>query len=163
MTRRQARLVAAFSGTLLLLAMWLRLTPPGVSLPALEQPQAAYAAESLTLEVKAVDVASYLNVIEGNVLSPSREAPAARPAPSASRTPPTRPVRRLRLSGIVRGRDGVLALIDADPAVAGAELYRLGDQVGPYRLEEATDSMVVLRGPPGTLVLRLDFGPGRVP
>lgn len=163
MTRRQARLVAAVSGAFLLLALWLRLAPPGVRLPALEQPQAAFAAETLPPGADAVEADAYGNVIEGNIFSPSREAPAARQQPSAGETPLARPPRRLRLSGIVRGPDGIVALIDADPAIPGAELYRLGDQVGPYRVEEATDSVVVLRGASGTQVLRLDSGPGRVP
>jgi hypothetical protein len=163
MTRRQGRGVAAVSVALMLVALWLRLASPSVSLPTLEQPQAVFAAETPSLGAETVDPAAYLNVIEGNILSPSREAPAAQPASSANGTPLPRPVRRLRLSGIVRGPDGIVALIDADPATPGAELYRLGDQVGAYRLEEATDSVVVLRGPSGTQVLRLDPGPGRVP
>ena len=164
MTRRQARFVAAASGALLLLALGLRLTPPGVRLPALEQTQPAYAAaETLAPGRDAVEADGYANVIEGNIFSPSRQAPATRQAPSVDEPPLVRPPRRLRLSGIVRGPDGIVALIDADPAIPGAELYRLGDQVGPYRVEEATDSVVVLRGASGTQVLRLDSGPGRVP
>jgi hypothetical protein len=54
-----------------------------------------------------------------------------------------------------------MALIDADPGVPGAEIYRLGDRVGPYTFAEATDTSVVLRGPSGTQVLVLDPLPGR--
>jgi len=117
----------------------------------------------------------YWRIVEGNPFSPARQgpepdaAPWTLPASSASRTtipsPAAVPARvpQYRLSGIVQGPDGVAALIDADPRVPGAEIYRIGDPVGPFRLTEATDSTVVLAGPAGTQVLRLRRVPGSIP
>jgi hypothetical protein len=56
-----------------------------------------------------------------------------------------------------------VALIDADPDLPGAELYQVGDSVGTYLLEQATDSLVVLRRGARTQILRLDTISGRIP
>ena len=110
------------------------------------------------------DRGPYWEIVEGNVLSPSRQSPDPDGAPwtvvtqvvEAPPSPrPTPTVPRYRLSGIVGSADGFVALIDADPRVPGAELYRVGDAVGPFRLVEANDSVVVLSGPGGTQTLRL--------
>jgi len=53
------------------------------------------------------------------------------------------------------GAEGAVALIDADPNVPGAEIYRVGDLVAGARLVAITDSSVTLAQPSGPLVLRL--------
>ena len=70
----------------------------------------------------------------------------------AARKPADTPA---RLFGITRGPGGAVAVIDADPAVPGAEIYRVGDQVRGGRVTAIGDSTVVLSRPSGPLVLRL--------
>jgi hypothetical protein len=59
------------------------------------------------------------------------------------------------LFGISRGPGGAVALIDADPAVPGAEIYEIGDAVRDGRLSAIGESTVTLTRPSGPLVLRL--------
>jgi hypothetical protein len=54
-----------------------------------------------------------------------------------------------------------VALIDANPAIPGAEIYRLGDRVSIYRLEMISDTLVVLRSDSGVRRLRLESPSGR--
>jgi hypothetical protein len=61
----------------------------------------------------------------------------------------------LRLFGITAGPEGSIALIDADPKIAGAELYRVGDRVGGGSITRISDSTVVISRSGGPLVLRL--------
>jgi hypothetical protein len=102
-------------------------------------------------------------IISGNVFSASRSAPrvrympadlapAAQESASARQTPPAQ---RLRLFGTVVGPSGTAALIDADPAVRGAEIYGVGDTVDGRRIAAVSESTVVLDGAAGRLVLRL--------
>jgi hypothetical protein len=164
MSRRQARGAAVVAGVLLLLALWLGIAPVKPPAPAPRPLPPLSAIQASSSSGPRQDPALYREVVQGNILSPSRTAPAPRealrPGAGAAGSSGDGPRRRLRLSGIVRGPEGVVALIDADPAVPGAELYRQGDRVGPYRLVEATDSVIVLRGASGTQVLRLDPLPG---
>jgi hypothetical protein len=48
-----------------------------------------------------------------------------------------------------------VALIDADPRIPGAEVYRVGDEVRGGRIAAVTDSTVVIARPSGPLTLRL--------
>lgn len=119
------------------------------------------------------DRGPYWEIVERDVFSQGRQhpdpdappwtPPSRQQAPVATPPAPAPAAPRYQLTGIVRGADGITALIDADPSVPGPELYRPGDRVGPYRLAEATDSTVVLTGPAGTQVLRLRTVPGRLP
>src|SRR3989442_7825279 len=84
-----------------------------------------------------------------------RFAPAGRgfgARPSAGAGPP------LKLYGITVGPQGAVALIDADPKIPGAEIYRVGDLVAGARLVAITDSTVTLAQPSGPLILRLPSG-----
>lgn len=111
---------------------------------------------------------SYAAIVAGNVFSAARRAPRIRFAPrgatgavhsagaAASR-------QTLRLYGITVATDGTIALIDADPTVPGAELYRVGDLVAGARLVAVTDSTVTLAEPSGPLVLRLPPAHRRTP
>jgi hypothetical protein len=53
------------------------------------------------------------------------------------------------------GPSGTAALIDADPAVRGAEIYQIGDAIDGRRIVAVSESTVVLDGTAGRLVLRL--------
>jgi hypothetical protein len=166
-TRRQARAVLAAAGACLLLALALWLAPLRLPSAAADAQVAAFAVDPPAIAGEAVDPRTYQPIVEGNVLSPTREPPELRTAADTveAPAPPPRVERapQYRLVGLIRARDGYMALIDADPNVPGAEVYRLGDQVGPYHLVEANDTSVTLRGPPGTQVLKLDPLPGRTP
>lgn len=103
-------------------------------------------------------------VVQGNVFSASRSAPRVRFIPpdlvpvdtrQLTRRPPPTP--RLRLFGTVVGPSGTAALIDADPAVRGAEIYQVGDMVDGKEIVAVSESTVVLTGTGGSgrTVLRL--------
>jgi hypothetical protein len=61
----------------------------------------------------------------------------------------------MHLYGITKGPGGAVALIDADPRIPGAEVYRVGDEVRGGRIAAVTDSTVVIARPSGPLTLRL--------
>jgi Type II secretion system protein C len=102
-------------------------------------------------------------IVQGNVFAPSRSAPSPRYVPPdlVSAGEPEQPTRRrvattrLRLFGTVLGPSGPAALIDADPAVRGAEIYQVGDTVDGRRIVAVSESTVVLDGAGGRMVLRL--------
>jgi hypothetical protein len=104
------------------------------------------------------DEPSYAAVAAGNVFSQSRTPPKVRFVPEGTAEPepvavPQRPrPPALRLYGITAG---TIALIDADPKIRGAELYRLGDRLGSGQITSITDSTVVISRPGGPLILRL--------
>jgi hypothetical protein len=60
-----------------------------------------------------------------------------------------------RLYGITVTAKEATALIDANPKIPGAELYRIGDLIGGAPITAITESTVVIRRPGGPLVLRL--------
>lgn len=167
MSRRQARAAMMMAGVFLLLGLLIAVAPVRLRVPSTEPlpPLSVVPGAAPSSLEESPD--AYQEIVAGNILSPSRRAPQPRllprPGAGAVQAPTGRHPRPLRLSGIVRAPDGIVALIDADPTIPGAELYRLGDRVGPYRLVEATDSVIVLRGASGTQVLRLDPLPGRIP
>jgi hypothetical protein len=140
----------------LALALWL--LPLRLSVPVLDAPAAPPLVATQAMTAQPADGDGYQDVVRLNVFSPSREPPAEQAAATPTTAAPERraPRLRLRLSGIVRGEGGAVALIDHDPSLPGAELVRTGDRVGAYVLVEIGDSFVTLRGPSGTLTLRLD-------
>jgi hypothetical protein len=108
------------------------------------------------------DLAAFQPVVAANIFSQDRQPPAERYVPpelreQAAPPPPTQPTGgfRMRLFGVVVGPAGSVALIDADPRIPGAEVYRPGDMVGDSRLISVSDSTVVLEGPTGRRVLSL--------
>lgn len=127
-----------------------------ISLPAPPADPSAHAAALL----------SYEEIARANVFGPERAPPRNRYAPPGSRsaqTPTAGGEPSFRLYGLAAGAGGAVALIDADPRVPGAEIYRLGDRVGPYRLESIADTFVVLAGPAGSRTLRLQAPQRRSP
>ena len=121
-----------------------------------------------TLPAPSADTTKVTAILEGNLLSEARRPPRTRlrPAGAPEAAPETRPrpaAFQPRLFGTVVGPAEASALIDADPAVPGAEVYRLGDRLLGRRLTDISDSNVVLEGPVGRLVLRLERarGPSR--
>lgn len=101
-------------------------------------------------------------IVGGNAFSASRSAPRVRYIPpdlvpraevKAGRA--TRPPSRLRLFGTVVGPSGTAVLIDANPAIRGAEIYQIGDTIDGRSIVAVSESTVVLEGSNGRLVLRL--------
>jgi hypothetical protein len=130
-------------------------------------PDAPFGAPVEGLAGSAADTAVAATILEGNVLSRARRPPRTRlrvsGAPETAAAPaPGRVTFQARLFGTVTGGEPS-ALIDADPGVPGAEVYRPGDRLLGRRLTDISDSSVVLEGPSGRLVLRLERtrGPSR--
>lgn len=153
------------AGAFALAGLGLRLAParlPGGE-PAVELPAAAQLSQSLGV---LGDEHSYAPIAVTNVFSQTRTPPEVRFVPegraspdSAVRMPkPRQPV--FRLYGITVTAKGATALIDANPRVPGAELYRLGDRIGGAPITAITDSTVVIGRPGAPLVLRLPAAAG---
>lgn len=108
-------------------------------------------------------VESFAVVVDSNMFSPARTAPRLRfrlqpaesaPAPTEPRAPAPP---ALRVYGITLRFTDSTALIDADPRVPGAEIYRVGDTLPDGTLILGmTDSTVVVDGARGRRVLRLE-------
>lgn len=108
------------------------------------------------------DLADFQAIVSANIFNQDRQPPAERYVPPELREevaapPPAQPTSafRMRLFGVVVGPAGTVALIDADPRIPGAEVYRPGDVVGDSRLISVGDSSVVIEGPTGRRVLSL--------
>ena len=119
-----------------------------LAVPAEAQPEAA--------ATSTPPVPRYDAIVAANIFSQDRTAPAMRFLPPGRAAAPTKPRGpTLRLYGITVGPQGAVAIIDADPNIPGAEIYRLGDLVAGARLIAITDSTVTLAESSGPLVLRL--------
>ena len=103
------------------------------------------------------------SIVAGNVFAARRTAPSARFIP-ADRTPAVvapplpRAVERppLAVFGILITGGRTTALLDADPRIPGAEIYREGDILpGGGRVLQITAEQVVVDMPDGRHVLRL--------
>jgi hypothetical protein len=156
--QRTTRMLYGLAGLLLLVGLALRIAP--APLPA-SQGSTDRATRSRPVpqqgarEVAGADGA----IVSGNIFSVSRSAPRVRYSPPdlAPTGEPRRRVLRpaaagLKLFGTV---SGTAALIDANPAVPGAEIYQVGEKVRGKRVVAVTESTVVLDGPGGRTVLRL--------
>jgi hypothetical protein len=148
-----------------LVALALRLAPaphPG-AVSLVEPPQPARRPSPHSVNE---DAAPYAAIVATNIFSPTRAPPAVRftpdrptgavaPAPPKPKPKPKPTGPGIRLFGITKGPDGAVALIDADPKIKGAEIYRLGDRVAGAPLSAINDSTVVITRPSGPLVLHL--------
>jgi hypothetical protein len=141
----------------------LRVAPPNLPPVGLPAPTAARAA---ALPPPAAEPPGITTAIAtGDIFSASRTPPRVRYTPPdllpARRSAPTAAARRgpapprLRLFGTVVGSSGTAALIDADSAIRGAEIYQVGDEVEGQRIVAVSESTVVLEGAAGRTVLRL--------
>ena len=144
-----------------LLGLWLRFSRSPLPQAAAAPLPLRTAGQAATAPAGATAAPRYEAIVAANIFSQTRTAPlvrftpagrAARGTASASRRPP------LKLYGITVGPQGAVALIDADPKIPGAEIYRVGDLVAGARLVAITDSTVTLAQPSGPLILRLPSG-----
>lgn len=166
---RISRVLYAVAGVLLLLALALRIAP------ASARPVASAVSQTAVPKIQSAKASveqpgTSAAIVEGNVFSPSRKAPPVRfippdLAPAERAAVPRRgtPGEGLRLFGTVVGPSGTAALIDADPAVRGAEIYEVGDVVRGSRIVAVSESTVVLEGARGRVVLRLQPAPQSTP
>lgn len=152
------RMLYALAGILSLVGLAIRIAPAPLasgSEPSLPATSSGPASQQRGSDPAGEDSA----IVVGNIFSVSRSAPRIRYSPPdlvparvpTPRTPRPAPT-GLRLVGTV---SGTAALIDAKPTVPGAEIYQIGDMVGGRRVAEVTESTVVLDGPAGRTVLRL--------
>jgi hypothetical protein len=155
---RISRLLYGIAAILLLVGVALRVVPAPVGAHQ-EVPTGETESTTVRGETSRDAAGTDAGIVKGNIFSASRSAPRERYTPPdlvASRdTAPARPrpeVPGLRLFGTV---SGTAALIDANPAVPGAEIYQIGDMVAGKRILAVTESTVVLEGPAGRAVLRL--------
>lgn len=167
MTRPTARRLFWLAAALLLLAIGWQVAPVGSSPPSASPEHAVHRPPVFDPGAQASALLTYEEIVRGNPLAADRRPPAERYVPpglrvAAASQPAAAPeAPRLRLYGVATGPTGGVALIDANPAIPGAEIYRLGDLVSTYRLESISESVVVLRGPGGARTLRLDLPTGR--
>lgn len=155
-----ARLLWPLALTFSIVGMVLRLAPaavPSANAPTITPAQPLPPVPAL---------ASGTEVVAANIFAASRSAPRLAFSPRGhvpvTATPAPAP---LVLYGVTVTADDALALIDADPQIPGAEIYRVGERVGANRLIAITDSTVTLAPASGTapLVLRLRAGVRRQP
>lgn len=148
------------AAALFLVGLALRLAP--TRLPAVDpMPPISAAAQPAQARLTAGDGRTYAAIPAGNVFSRTRKAPTVRFVPEGRvgqepAAPPPKPRQPIfRLFGITVSPEGAIALIDADPKIRGAELYRVGDRIAGSRITAITDSTVVIGRPGGPLILRL--------
>jgi hypothetical protein len=154
------RALYGVAGALALAGIGVRLAParlPGGQ-PALELPAPAQLSPAQGV---LGDERSYAPIAAANVFSQTRTPPKVRFVPEGrhsadSVAPAPKPRARVfRLYGITVTAKEATALIDANPKIPGAELYRIGDLIGGAPITAITESTVVIRRPGGPLVLRL--------
>ena len=172
MTRAIARLGYAAAAVLALAGVTLRVVPVSVPTVSVEPDTTFPLPERPTGEEQAATLLSFNDIVNGNLFDATRSAAEERytppelagptpTEPAPSRAGPTRPA--LRLFGTAVGPEGSVALIDADPAVPGAEVYRVGDRVRGAQLIEIRDAAVVLEGANGRFVLSMPTTTRRSP
>lgn len=107
-------------------------------------------------------------IVASNMFSASRAAPAARYTPPgaggmsdvsepSTQNEPVAPVTPLpRVYGTMTGPNGATALIETDSAGSRSRLYREGERVGAYRILKILPSAVVVSGPSGRTLLKVE-------
>ena len=167
MSRRDARRVLLAAACLAIGALALQLLPIRPRLPNVPIEPGAPLPDGLDPSQRAAALLTYEQIVRADPFDPTREPPAERYVPpdlrvarqTAAPTAPAAP--RLQLFGVATGPTGAVALIDANPSIPGAEIYRIGDRVSIYSLESISDTLVVLRNESGVRTLRLESLTGR--
>ena len=133
------RLLWPAAAVLGLAAMAFRAIPPAhPAASALTIPQPQSLAALPTVE-------SGTEIVATNLFAASRRPPERRFLPRGFEPPVNAPTPApIVLYGVTLAAADPLALIDADPKVPGAEIYRVGQQVRDARLVAITDSTVTL-------------------
>ena len=133
------RLLWPAAAVLGLAAMAFRVLPPArPAASTLTIPQPQPLAGLPTIE-------SGTEIVATNMFAASRRPPQRRFLPRGFEPPVNAPAPApVVLYGVTLAAGDPLALIDADPRVPGAEIYRVGQQVRDSRLVAITDSTVTL-------------------
>jgi hypothetical protein len=158
-------LYAAAAGlTLLALATFVAWRPPrAAAAKTIAFPDTSSVAPiSAGAAASAPDSLTIGQIVSANIFSPERTPPrrryappsaAAVQAPSGDTLPAGPPP--IRLYGVtLSAAGGGVALIEADPRVPGAELYRVGDNVRAAVLTALSESTAVLDWPDGGQTVR---------
>jgi hypothetical protein len=165
-----SRVLYTAAAVLALIGVVLRAVPSPVSTESVPQIIVADLAPSAAVAESGADPTAFLAVVNANIFSQDRQPPAERYIPPELReeveptaAPASSGPRLPRLFGVVVGPADTVALIDADPSIPGAEVYRPGELVGDSRLVSVSDTAVVLEGPAGRRVLTLPSSSRRTP
>ncbi len=165
--RDVTRVLYVLAGAMALAGLALRLWPARPAVPPTDLINVAQPAAEPSPSERAQALLAFQEIVQANVFSQSRTAPAERYVPpelaAATPAPARAAAPRLRLFGVAVGPTGAVALIDADPAIPGAEVYREGDLVRGLRLIEIGETAVVLEGEDGRTVLTLPSSGRRSP
>jgi len=167
MSRRDAQRVLLIAALLAVGALALQVIPIHSNLPEVPFEERAPLPEGVDPSQQAAALLTYEQIVRADPFGPDRTPPTERYVPPELRLAqqsvrPDVPVApRLQLFGVATGPTGAVALIDANPSIPGAEIYRIGDRVSIYSLESISDTMVVLRSGSGVRTLRLESLTGR--
>lgn len=156
------RPLLSVSAAVVAVGVGLRVVPIHLEVESIPSPPGVDATPAPSAREQAEALLSYQQIVQANVFSRNRTPPATRYVPpemvvertsvqAESRPAPPGP----RLFGVAVGPMGSVALIDADPTIPGAEVYRPGDAVGDAVLAAIEETAVVLEGPGGRTRLRL--------
>jgi len=148
------------AGAVATIALAFVIAPASVRTPDAVVPDIPPVTPAKDASTTARELLSFEAIPRSNLFAQDRSAPRTR------YVPPGQEVEQLvvraaptpappRLFGVASGPTGAVALIDADPSIPGAEIYRVGDVVRGGRLTEIADTMVVIEGAAGRTVLRL--------
>lgn len=111
-------------------------TRPAAGVPIIPQPQPLASVPALE---------SGTEIVATNMFAASRRPPQRRFLPRGFEPPVSAPAPApIVLYGVTLAAADPLALIDADPRIPGAEIYRIGQPVRDARLVAITDSTVTL-------------------
>ncbi len=148
------------AGAVTAIALIFVVAPASVGSSEAVVPDIPLVAPAKDASTTARELLSFEAIPRSNIFAPDRSPPPSRYIPPGQEaeqpivraTPAPAPP---RLFGVASGPTGAVALIDADPSIPGAEIYRVGDRVRGARLTEIADTMVVIEGAGGRTVLRL--------
>jgi Type II secretion system protein C len=156
--------VAAAGLTLFALTTLVTWRPPAPATTIASAETLSAGPSSAAAAASAPDSLTIGQIVSANIFSPERTPPRRRYAPPSvtavqapsSDTLPAGPP-PIRLYGVTMSASGGgVALIEADPKIPGAEVYRIGDDVRAARLAALSESTAVLEWPDGgRTVLRL--------
>jgi hypothetical protein len=152
---------------LAVLAVALQVAPVRPALPVVPFDSGAALPQGVDPSEQAAALLTYEQIVRADPFDPERTPPAERYVPpellaAQQDTRSNQPVApRLQLFGVATGPTGAVALIDANPSIPGAEIYRIGDRVSIYNLESILDTLVVLRNGSDVRTLRLESLTGR--
>jgi len=168
MTRHTAGMLVWIAAGIGAAALSLQGIPLRIELPPVPSEDAGPSSPTVDPSAQAAALLTYEEIVRANPFGADRTPPPVRYLPPELRVAqqPAQPsgeaaAPRLQLYGVATGPTGAVALIDANPSIPGAEIYRTGDLVSIYRLESISDTMVVLRGESGVRTLRLQSPTGR--